>query len=1126
MDYDADTIELLSRSASSGQDANEEGRTRDMNPETGRRFGPYEILGRLGGGGMGHVYKAWDARLHREVAVKLLNSEYAMPGMRERFLREARAASALNHPHICTIFDIGEQDGDPYLVMELLEGETLKDRIDKRSIQVEEMICVGKEVSEALGAAHAKGVIHRDIKPANIFLVAKPLAGFQSKVLDFGLAKIEGGVLGARQSRAFDITTAGSTVGTLAYMSPEQARGEVLDSRSDLFSLGVVLYEMATRQIPFPGATSALVFVKLLNQQPEPVRDWNEAIPRDLEKVIMKLMAKERTQRFQTAHELYEALSRIGERSAGSWLRKAVTSSSANNSAAARPAEPIVRERRAQKRRPSDSDIPVSRPSDDKPTSRPSAPSDQPQFLRPIARVPLHPTPAPSSGPVPSPVPDSSLTGAGAPSGSPKITLPLPSASSPPEAPTLHVPPARPASTSNAQATPAVVALSPRQTIPEPVRMAHDMAHDTAHDKPADSKPKTSLRRSIFVLGTIVVLIVAAIAVVLIVNRGRFGPTMLTERDPLVLTEIDNQTGDKSLDGTVAEGLQIALAQSPYLLLRSGDDYRIMRGQVLSSAPGSNAAVNEQTARTIAQSLGTRAYLFGSIKGITAPYLLHVSLLNTATNDVMSSADEHALSLQEVPAALDRLADQLRATIGEDSDSISRTHNTLSREATSNVDALHAFALAEDALDGSRTLDAMRLYQQAIALEPRFTLAYLRLTVLYRKQRAERAAADAARLALATADHTSDRLRTCAQYEYEMNASGDYNRAAVLIRRLVTNNPNDADALEKLARVLRLQGNMADSLRMAQQAYAIDPLNGDAYAQAENAFIGLDRYDAAYQLQGTEQRLGLAHPGAVLTSAYLEGRQDAVASAAATFSGQSGGYKPDWSYGLYLDNTGRLLAGNALWHKNASAALQLKPLASAAAFLLAQGALDRALAGDCAAGLALARESAASPQGMAALYNSGMAAALCGDAASARAIADTLQHTYPQSFNVNSFYLADIAAAIELQANDPAAALDSLKPARQFDLISLTPFLRGRAHVALRQVQIGIVDYQTVLAHRGVTLIIGSDVYPIAQIGVARAFAETGDLNNSSDAYRHFLELWKAADPNQPLLAEARAHTR
>ena len=206
--------------------------------------------------------------------------------------------------------------------------------------------------------------------------------------------------------------------------------------------------------------------------------------------------------------------------------------------------------------------------------------------------------------------------------------------------------------------------------------------------------------------------------------------------------------------------------------------------------------------------------------------------------------------------------------------------------------------------------------------------------------------------------------------------------------------------------------------------------------------------------------------------------------------------------------------------------MQVKGLESAAGFLLSQGALDHALIGDCAAGLLMAHTSAANPRGMTALFNDGMASALCGAALEANGAADELQKKYPQSFAVNSFYVADIKAALALRNNDPAAALELLKPARAFDLISLTPFLRGRAHVALRQGQIGIVDYQTVLAHRGVTFIVGSNVYPIAEIGVARAFADTGDLNNSADAYRRFLDMWKTADPNQPLLAEARTHVK
>src|SRR3984885_13861315 len=294
-----------------------------MIPEAGQRFGPYEILGRLGSGGMGLVFRAWDQRLHRNVAIKLLHDNYRMPGMRERFLQEARAASGLNHPNICTIFDIGEQDGDPYLVMELLEGETLKDRIARGALKAEEIVRYGGEISDALAVAHAKGIVHRDIKPANIFLVAMPDGRSQAKVLDFGLAKINLDVRGGWESRALDLTMEGATVGPLGEMSPEQARGEPLDARSDLFSLGIVLYEMATRQVPFRGATSALLFVQLFSHNPEPVRNWNESIPREVEKIILKLLAKDCKKRFQTAEELREALVKInGKLARGSWLTK------------------------------------------------------------------------------------------------------------------------------------------------------------------------------------------------------------------------------------------------------------------------------------------------------------------------------------------------------------------------------------------------------------------------------------------------------------------------------------------------------------------------------------------------------------------------------------------------------------------------------------------------------------------------------------------------------------------------------------------------------------------------------------------------------------------------------------
>jgi serine/threonine protein kinase len=295
-----------------------------MFPEAGQKLGPYEILGELGGGGMARVFRAWDARLHREVAIKVMDDRVAMPGIGERFLREARAASGLNHPNICTVFDIGEQDGSPYLVMELLEGETLKDRIGDTAMPVDEILRYGAEVADALAAAHARGIVHRDIKPANIFLVKKPNGSAQAKVLDFGLAKIEQ-LGGEERDFGANLTTVGATVGTVSYMSPEQARGEKLDARSDLFSLGIVMYEMATGSVPFKGVTSALVFVQLLGAKPpESIRTQNGQIPEDLEQVIFKLLAKSPRARFQTATELVDQLQDLAEKRSG-WITRIKT---------------------------------------------------------------------------------------------------------------------------------------------------------------------------------------------------------------------------------------------------------------------------------------------------------------------------------------------------------------------------------------------------------------------------------------------------------------------------------------------------------------------------------------------------------------------------------------------------------------------------------------------------------------------------------------------------------------------------------------------------------------------------------------------------------------------------------
>jgi eukaryotic-like serine/threonine-protein kinase len=1033
-----------------------ERRHRGMMTDVGQRLGPYEILDLLGGGGMGVVYRAWDERLHREVAVKVLHGDYNMPGMRERFLQEARAASGLNHANICTVFDIGEQDGDPYLVMELLEGETLKEKIARGALSAEEIVTYGQEIAEALAVAHAKGIVHRDIKPANIFLVNRPNGKYQAKVLDFGLAKIDIAENGGWASRSLDLTIAGSTVGTLAYMSPEQARGHVLDARSDLFSLGAVMYEMATRRVPFTGTTSALIFVQLLEHAPEPVRSWNESIPKELERVVLRLMLKDKRERFQSAKELQAALEKIEEKKGG-WLKK----SSVAVVPLVRAQDPVARGGRTA-RKSSGAQATAKIDGDG---------SSGGLVIRPLQ-----------------------LPAGAAKGGEDAGVLDRVQAEAVKQEP----------GSSSSSARRAALAKS-RTGVTQfeyGVDFEADVSSLIAVERPDEPaivvSPRGQGGRLARMAVVAVLLAAAAGGIFVLVRGGWLRPAVLGPSDGLLLTVIQNRTGDSTLDGSVLEGLELELRQSGLLNVRGVDAYDAGLRQV--EADGRTGV----PAQAVAEKTGAKAYLYGEIKRVGTAYVIGVDVLNTESNDKLASVTGVASTRERIPAAIGRLAAELRSDMGEDSTSIAEGV-PLEHEATSSLEALHEYAIAETAMQQGRVVDALAGFRRAVGLDPRFVQAQMRLAWLYGAEKVEVASASAAGLVLDASKDADDKMKLLAEFCYEMNASGDYGKASATIRQYTERYPNDVEGMVGLARVLRAQGHLVEALLAAEQAYKDDRYAAAAYDEAERAMIGLDRYDDALQLEKEARSLGVPPSSNVMAAAYLAGRQDVVA-------GEIGAARPSYAQlseeGLYLDNSGRMAASDALWSRTTSASDQDQELMSARAYLFAQSALDRALAGKCSEAEELTSELGNLPHGSVAGFHAGLAAGLCGDSAAAESTILWLQQGFSQNTDVTLRYVPELEAVVALAEKNAAKALEALATIAPYEEDSLALYLRGVAHMTGKQSSLAAEDFKTVLAHRGMAFASGSNVYPMAEIGLALASEAAGDKALSLAAYRRFATLW------------------
>jgi len=531
-----------------------------------------------------------------------------------------------------------------------------------------------------------------------------------------------------------------------------------------------------------------------------------------------------------------------------------------------------------------------------------------------------------------------------------------------------------------------------------------------------------------------------------------------------------------------------------------------------------------QQIRQAAQAIGASHVLLGEVHKEGSLYVVSIKLYDVSNGHVDVNASQTAASREQLPDAIDRLATEIRLGLGESGDAVSRTAVPLSKEASSNLEALNDFNTGETLMySGSNGsyVAAMTAFVNAWTADPHFPQAQMALAELYRRQRAPKAAAQAAQLAVDAATTASDRTRQLAQASYALDGSGNIPRAVILLQQVLATYPSDVQATVQLATAQRTEGLFADSIETSQRVLHQDPYDPGASGAEEAALVAEGQIDWARQKEAQIRRAGGGHPGVRVLINFLGSRDNGEV-------GVDLSDVPDRvAAGQYqaqvYDATGLMSAGLEMWYTLATQAESHQELLSAAGEVLSSGAVDRALVEDCATAEVVLHDAISYPMGATGLFNVGTTAALCGNLDTAQQELDTMQKEYPDSSAVKGYYAPDLLAIIQWKSGNSDAALSTLEGAKQNDQISLTPYLRGLIHLKTGQADLAIMDFGTnILQHRGAMALTNPVLIPMAQLQMARAYQAKGDMASSSTEYGKFLQMWNV-NSGQEMVREAKA---